>query len=700
MYCEQCGAAHRLRARFCSACGGRLSEPAPVLPVLLVDGRARLEPVLRRSEERAPRSDPFAGFSGRLVRGYRFGALLGAGPLGAVFEAVQCGLSRAVEIRVLPPLLSRDAALMEGFRKVMEGLAAVDSPYIVPQLDIFAEQGLFCLVTAASGSSLKERLQLDGPLPEADAADLARQTALGLWHAAQRGFLHRDIKPATLVVTRDGHLRIADFGLADLAEGSAALRGTGSVFGTPGYMSQEQWEGQVDQRSDLYSLGCTLYELVTGEERFNAPLGMSLVAGLIARPGPRVPGCSPALARIIGRLLEEDPAARFPDGASLAQALEPLARPGRALEITPMSFLEASPPTPSPDAPPRPRAWTPPPEDKREAFRSWTPPLEDAPAPVRKKVTQEDSSRTKSQRDAEEDPLRTQAKLPAFREDPLRTQAKLPAFREDPLRTRSRLDAVDATPWEMLSGSGSSSSVAVALQMVHVPAGNFVMGSDVFEGGRDPDENAHKVVLPRAFYMKATPVTQGEYAAVMGSNPSSFKGVGTRAPVEGVSWYDAVRYCNRLSEKEGLRPAYSIDGEEVGFLGGERTGYRLPTEAEWEYACRAGTLTPYSTGTALTARQANYNLVETTEVRLYPPNPWGLYDMHGNVWEWCWDWYGAYPRGSVKNPRGPRSGLTRVLRGGGWDSQARVCRSAARSRFSPSMRTNVIGFRTVISVPG
>ncbi len=579
MYCTDCGTGHDTPVNFCSHCGQRLKVPPPA----------------------TPEQDPFEGLSGRLVRGYRFGCLVGEGPLGAVFEAVQCGLNRAVEIRALAPLLCLDSELMQRFKGVLESLAAIDSPFIVPQLDIFEDCGLVCVVTATTGTSLRDALDNDGPLGEVEAARVVRQAALGLWAANEHGFVHRDIKPENLILSRDGHLRIADFGLADLAESSVAMQGTGSIFGTPAYMSREQWEGvQVDHRSDLYALGCTLHELLTGETLFNAPLGMPLVAGLPSeREAGAVQSLTPRMQAIIERLVNDEPEERFQTGHELARELEKLIRPEPTVEV---------------------------------AQPLWIPP-------------------------------------------------------ESPATGSS-------------SRVGSSSSVVVALKMVHIPAGTFVMGSDPFETGRADDECAHKVVLAQAFYMKASLVTQAEFKAVMGSNPARFKSVGKSAPIEQVSWFDAIRYCNRLSEKEGLRPAYVIQGETVRFLGFNRTGYRLPTEAEWEYACRATTLTPYSTGRKLQAGDANFDQRETSQVMLYPPNPWGLHDMHGNVWEWCWDWYGRYPQTSVRQPCGPDKGETRLLRGGGWDSQARACRSASRSHFFPNMRTDAVGFRTVISVPG
>jgi formylglycine-generating enzyme required for sulfatase activity len=185
--------------------------------------------------------------------------------------------------------------------------------------------------------------------------------------------------------------------------------------------------------------------------------------------------------------------------------------------------------------------------------------------------------------------------------------------------------------------------------------------------------------------------------------------------VVAVSWFDAAAYCNWLSEKEGLMPAYRISGDDV-LWDRSAEGYRLPTEAEWEYACRAGTDTPFSTGSRISTAQANYNgnypynygnkglfRKATTPAGSFEPNRWGLYDMHGNVWEWCWDISGLYPRPSgeqpLENPAGMDSGEYRVNRGGSWASKAAWLRSASRSGDFPETSSSSLGFRVARNRP-
>jgi len=240
--------------------------------------------------------------------------------------------------------------------------------------------------------------------------------------------------------------------------------------------------------------------------------------------------------------------------------------------------------------------------------------------------------------------------------------------------------------------------------LVSLPAGRFTMGSPegppVFGGeeGRDGDEAQHEVVLSRGFLLGEVPVTQAEYQAVTLSNPSHFSGHPDR-PVENVSWLDAVGFCNAVSRGLGLEEAYVVKGTEVTWRGLSCSGFRLPTEAEWEYACRAGT-----TG----ARYGNLGDVawydgnsggETHAVRGKQANAWGLYDTLGNVWEWCWDWYASYPQDVVTDPVGPDSGSNRVYRGGSWGFDARCARAAFRNGCGPGYRGGYLGFRLARSLP-
>jgi len=293
------------------------------------------------------------------------------------------------------------------------------------------------------------------------------------------------------------------------------------------------------------------------------------------------------------------------------------------------------------------------------------------------------------------------------------------------------------------TGSVTSAPTRIALyssmgiSLVRIQSGTFAMGSPGTELGRYDDETQHPVILSDGFYMGIYPVTQDQYEAVMGTgtNPSHFIAgpdtgeVQGRRPVETVSWFDAIVFCNKLSEKEHLNPAYEIQessadagswtidttkwGEVpdstshanfarwngVRMVSGA-TGYRLPSEAQWEYACRAGTVTMYSFGNdaALLGQYAWYGSnsgIKTHEVGKKLPNAWGLYDMHGNIWEWCWDWYGLYNSSSQPDPQGPSVGSDRIRRGGCWYNTNINVRSALRDADDPSGKDNNIGFRVM-----
>jgi formylglycine-generating enzyme required for sulfatase activity len=236
------------------------------------------------------------------------------------------------------------------------------------------------------------------------------------------------------------------------------------------------------------------------------------------------------------------------------------------------------------------------------------------------------------------------------------------------------------------------------VQMVRIPAGRFVMGS---ANGKE-DESPVREVAIDAFLMDRYEMTQANYAQHVPVNGSHFKG--PDRPVEMIGWGDAALFCNKRSRAEGLEPCYNEETAECNFAA---NGYRLPTEAEWEYACRAGTTSDYSFGhdsRALSqyAWYADNSDKQTNPVGKKKPNAWGLYDMIGNVAEWCNDVYqsDSYQAGPERNPRGPKDGEQRLLRGGAWNSKAAACRSASRVGEAPGFQDacfarDAIGFRCV-----
>lgn len=227
----------------------------------------------------------------------------------------------------------------------------------------------------------------------------------------------------------------------------------------------------------------------------------------------------------------------------------------------------------------------------------------------------------------------------------------------------------------------------LGLELIHVKAGTFMMGSESDEPQRDKAEGPRmEVTLTQPFWLGKTEVTQAQYEAIVGTNPSRFKDVGPTAPVEEVSWDDAMKFCEILNQRE--REAKRLPR---GYA------YTLPTEAQWEYACRAGTTGAFA-GNPASMGWSNGNSKGTTHpVAQLQPNQWGFYDMSGNVLEWCLDWYGFYPGGKIKNPTGPKRGYFRMSRGGSWRLDSRVGRSAARAGGSQGRRDYTIGFRLALS---
>jgi len=274
-----------------------------------------------------------------------------------------------------------------------------------------------------------------------------------------------------------------------------------------------------------------------------------------------------------------------------------------------------------------------------------------------------------------------------------------------------------------MEGKNDTTKDGSMTDFVLLTGGTFIMGSPSSEPERRDNESPQHQAIVSSFHMGKYAVTQKEYQAITGTNPSDFKG--DLLPVEQVSWYDAVKYCNARSLADGLEAVYVINQENTDLDNiGEHdpfkwvvtwnkstNGYRLPTETEWEYACRAGTSTPFYIGDNITTDEANYDgnhpyngnakglYRETTmQVGSFMKNAFGLYDMHGNVYEWCWDWAGNYPHETLVDYSGPVSGSHRILRGGSWGSDALILRSAFRNYANPSHKTHYYGFRLVLSV--
>jgi len=531
------------------------------------------------------------------------------------------------------------------------------------------------------------------------------------------------LKPSNILVERrpDGKivLRVTDFGIGGLAaqpvlersrssplEENMASVLTGSY--SPLYASPQQMRGDnPDPRDDVYALGVIWYQLLTGDLTSPAPTGRRWVDGL------RRQGMSDAAVDLLSSCFESDPAHRPDDAGMLADLLQKLphsasTKPADAASELPLAeaassvFQKASSPPRKikvgPVATPAQREPAPPPRtESKPASRAPQAPRREAPAVS-----------------AQPEPF-----LGWF--DGARRWVAtgllglagllgvILYITTDNGTMQTPKHAADSRPRAGADSRAPSPSDAEyvttrvgQIKLKRIPAATFQMGSPD-RTGEDDEHPQHEVRITRPFYLGVTEVTQAQYEAVMGNNPSHFSATGggkdkvagqstEQHPVEQVSWLDAVKFCNKLSELEGRKPFYEIEGERVSVPDWLAPGYRLPTEAEWEYACGGDPGDP-----AEFAWFSPKSESVTHAVSRKRANRFGLYDMLGNVWEWCWDRYEKdYYKQLVRDdPTGPDAAgaAGRVIRGGSWYDDPGSCRSANRDWFAPDRRDSYLGFR-------
>jgi formylglycine-generating enzyme required for sulfatase activity/tRNA A-37 threonylcarbamoyl transferase component Bud32 len=657
---------------------------------------------------------------------YRVTAALGSGGMGAVFKAEHRLMERTVALKVINQKLLDHPQAVERFRREVKAAARLSHPNIVAAFD--AEQvgdTHFLVMEYVEGTSLAQVVEQEGPLPVALACDYIRQAALGLQHAHEQGMAHRDLKPHNLMVTPNGLVKILDFGLARLATETAkgpALTQDNVVMGTPDYIAPEQATDarRADIRADIYSLGCTLYHLLSGHPPFPEGTALNKIMAHLEQKPPRlgtIRADMPAeLEAVMGKMMAKDPARRYQAPAQVAQALVPFLKFPAMAGAAPSRIRRL----------PR-RAWVA--AILAAALVGWLawsvlridtgegtlvvetddPDVEVVVKQGGKQVTIIDP---KTRREVDLKAGKYELELRKGK-DGLKLQTKQFTLRrgdKEIVRVRFEPKAgagPDPTPapgpkFEPLPDKDYVTN-SIGMVFVQVPAGVFVMGSPKDDTARGDDETQHEVEITKPFYLGVFTVTQQQYEAVMKTNPSRFQKVQgqdtRRFPVENVSWNDAQAFCRRLGELALEKKA-------------GRT-YQMPTEAQWEYACRGRTkvYSIFHYGNTLTSDLANFHgrypyppaakkgihLGRPTSVGSYKPNAFGLYDMHGNVWQWCIDWYGPYK--AQKDPKGPDNGERRVVRGGGWDNEGAVCRAAQRNKDVPGARDHGLGFRVVCVLP-
>jgi formylglycine-generating enzyme required for sulfatase activity len=598
-----------------------------------------------------------------IIGPYRLIEKLGSGQFGVVWKAEKHEV-------IAPPCAVKfptgdDVDFEAVKREALVWVRASGHPNVLPIIEAGVYDGELLIVSeyAQSGSLLDWLHQHGGQAPSIEAAaEIVSGILAGLEHLHRLQIIHRDLKPANILMQGDIP-RLADFGLARVLRSTIAKS---AVAGSPAYMAPEAFKNTRTVQTDLWAAGVIFHQLLSGRLPFPGDDAASCMYAILHEPPLPLPNSvGPPLQTFVATALEKDPARRFQSAAQMRDALRKVMI-GNTAEATRRTL----PPTPLNPSPNDLR-----PQAKRYgrilagvlgslllAYGGWT---------MIPKTPPSDEGQT------------FVAPTPVSAPSTLKSEGG-GVFSED-------------------LGGG------VKIPLVRVPAGKFMMGSPADEERRSNDEGPQREVRIEGFLMGKFEVTQRQWRAVaalrqveveLQPDPSKFKG--DDLPVEQVSWLEAKEFIARLNGKLGLN---------------ERTGYRLPSEAEWEYAARAGTTTPFAFGATITPAIVNYNGnypyggAATGEYRaktvavgsLGKANAWGLFDMHGNVWEWCEDdWHGDY-NGAPTDGRAwvdvPSRGTYRVNRGGGWSTSAVNCRSADRDDDSPGDRYDNLGFRLLRTLP-
>ncbi|HZS05405.1 MAG TPA: bifunctional serine/threonine-protein kinase/formylglycine-generating enzyme family protein [Blastocatellia bacterium] len=566
-----------------------------------------------------------------------------AGGMGLIYQATDLNLGSTVVIKqmrctesylrqeypgwVESSYSTKSQELSQAFVREARLLSSLRHNALPRAIDYFSVEDLGqCFVMEfIPGKDLREMMderedQRQGPFPLAQVMEWGDQLleVLNYLHSHEPPIIHRDLKPSNLKIMPGGQIILLDFGLAKGSVAGMSGSHKSTVGHTPHYAPLEQIHGKgTEPRSDLYALGVTLHQMLTGQM---PPDAVERAAETFSgQPDPLRPAheLNPEVpvpvSVIIQRAASLNQNERPASAAAMRQELRQVTRPAAA----PMFMT----------------------------------------APIQVVVPA------------------AQPELPSEISDQNRAATIALAEPQAPEQAASQLLVLQSFAEDLGNG--------VSLEMIALPGGTYLIGSP--DGQGTADEHPQFSVSVSPFFIGRFLVTQAQWQAVMGSNPSLFDS--SDHPVECVSWLGAADFCRKLSRMTGRN-------------------YRLPTEAEWEYACRAGTKTKYSFGDddKLLGQYAWYD--RNSDQGTHPvgrklPNAWGLHDMIGNVWEWCQDWYGKdyYHFAPEVDPTGPETGQARVLRGGAWSFPGEECRAANRHHFHPISGFDSIGFRVVIPFP-
>jgi formylglycine-generating enzyme required for sulfatase activity len=624
---------------------------------------------------------------------YRIISHISRGGMGSVYLAKDENLGIRVAVK---QNMLEDPRLIEAFKREARLLASLRHTALTQVKDHFIIDGTgqFLVMEYISGDDLeailvKRRQKVEPvgqpkPFEVSQVMGWAEQLldALDYLHARPEPIIHRDIKPQNLKLAERNQIILLDFGLAKgKTLQMTRVTTTGSIYGyTPNYAPIEQIRGVgTDPRSDLYALGATLYHLMTGLPPVDAATRADAYLG--DEPDPLLPpgeinrDVPQSVSAVLMKAMEQH---RNKRPSSAAELLEMLRAARHALAIERQSQDEEK--RRQQEAQTIVAGSQREEESRKAAEVERQRQLEEEQRKKEEdeKQRQQEEQERKEKEEAERKRQQEEQERKAReeRERIAREEAERIQQAEQERRAKEEAERLrlvqERKAKEEAERRKQFSIVTSADNFVRIDAGEFMMGS---ENGDADEKPVHRVRISRPFEMGKFEVTQAQWEAVTGSNPSYFKGA--KLPVENVSWEDARQFIEKLNAQND------------GYF------YRLPTEAEWEYACRAGSTGDYAGNLDAMAWYGDISGAKTHPVGQKQPNAWGLYDMHGNVWEWCQDWYSAnyYAQSPGADPQGPASGSARVTRGGGWNFSAVGCRSASRFRNASGSHNRYLGFR-------
>ena len=676
------------------------------------------------------------GWLGRLAH-YEIEEILGRGAFGIVAKAFDEKLHRVVAIKMLNPELAVTSPPRKRFLREARSAAAVAHENIVGIHAVEETPTPYLVMEYIPGQTLQQKLDETGPLEVSEVLRNGEQIAAGLAAAHAVNLIHRDIKPSNILLG-DGTAdrgKISDFGLARAVD-DASLTSSGVVAGTPMYMAPEQARGEpLDHRADLFSLGSVLYQMVSGRPPLRAANPVAVLKR-VCEDTPRplddvIPETPDWLSAIIFRLLEKDPNNRYQSAQEVADLLarcrSELRHNGKVTCVERRAGVVATDMF-------QPESSTG--SGLKKKSLGWLVGGVIAVAAVVGIVLMNRGKETPDPYSTSSSGNSTSVPTSGTPANP--TDATIwhgwPA--DAPPPAIAPFDAQQAQghqeAWAKYLGIPVQYENSIGMKFRLIPPGEFMMGStpEEIEAALQADGEEewrerinseapqHKVILTQPLYFGATEVTQAQYEQVMGINPSYFAATGEgkdsvvdlengNHPVEDVDWNDTAEFCAKLSQQEELQPFYFRSGETVTLL--EGIGYRLPTEAEWEFACRAGTTTRFWSGDEDSDLRSVAWMYENSGGRTHAvgdlrSNPFGLFDMHGNVYEWVqdsWDaeYYGLFTDQPAVNPLPTFSNdSAQVRRGGGFTNLPFKCRSSSRNSTRAGFDRNFIGFRVVLPV--